>query len=128
MRMAAATVASGGVPGASEAFCGLRRGAPTLFDESFEAWDQFWCVSTFGVGLVSSRRREVAAPAVPAPGAPLGSVPAPSAAAPTSLISMSSGGAGSGVTRGPLAWSSPRSAQSLVTMPKLANPRYAPIA
>ena len=46
MRMAAATAASGGVPGASEAFCGLRRGAPTLFDESFEAWDQFWCVST----------------------------------------------------------------------------------
>ena len=52
MRMAAAKVASGGFPGASGAFCGLRRGAPKLFDESFEAWDQYWCVS---IGLVHGR-------------------------------------------------------------------------
>ena len=49
MRVAAAEVASGGVPGASRAFCGLRRVAPKLFDESFEAWDPFWYVSS---GLV----------------------------------------------------------------------------
>ena len=52
MRVAAAKVASGGVPGASGAFCGPRRGPPTLFDESFEAWDQYWCVS---IGLVHGR-------------------------------------------------------------------------